>query len=108
MGNRAVIGRVRVCAGFFLDGAGPSLLTQIASEDWPATTGIITHSDVNEESNVASYQVDGARDTHTLTCGRPYILVNTQVLTSDALANPSCETSAGTDPFCGARTRQTR
>jgi len=54
---------------FLLDGAAPSLLVQITSEDWPSTTGVITHSDVIVEPSVddedsyssdirARYQVD--------------------------------------------------
>ena len=60
-----VIGLLLVGLGyalaFLLDGAAPSLLVQVASKDWPSTTGIITHSDVIEESHVnddSSYRSD--------------------------------------------------
>jgi hypothetical protein len=71
-----VIGLLLVGLGyaiaFLLDGAAPSLLVQMNSKDWPSTTGIITHSDVIEESTAdddssyksdirAKYQVDNTK-----------------------------------------------
>ncbi|MCH9693481.1 MAG: DUF3592 domain-containing protein [Gammaproteobacteria bacterium] len=60
-----IIGLLLVVLGyalaFLLDGAAPSLLVQTASKDWPSTTGVITHSDVIEESSVdddSSYRAD--------------------------------------------------
>lgn len=68
-----VIGLLLVALGFaiafLLPGSVSSIFTQMASKDWPATSGIITHADVVEWDGLdestyrsdirARYQIDG-------------------------------------------------